>query len=390
MPVEVIAFNCTHTQLAVGMENYSSFDNQSSLYNILPIGAVAFTPFLLLELVAAFVSNALLLALVILACVKKLNNNINIYLFSLAIGGLMGTFNIFCLLTLVIARRWVLGVFICNVSYSVVMIYVIIFTLIFLFISRDKLKGVKDPLRGRPSKKIAYIQSVVFWIGSIAAGIIPLVSSQALINRRIEIFGDFACFGLTSRLAGQENRFISSSITAAIYFVISFIIILITLSNFVRILLELRKLRKLRQRSANENRKTIKIDGRVKPLYRTGEERTAVSLTLVYFIQFTCTIFGSIMIYTQAILRNYVLSEEIRSSADYQLYFAIVLIVQHFPCVTPILFIWSNKRLRNRMKDLFMCTLNPEEELSPVHVPKIATTPSTNKVTPIISSASDY
>ena len=387
MPVEVIAFNCTHTQLAVGMENYSSFDNQSSLYNILPIGAVAFAPFLLLQLVAAFVSNALLLALVILACVKKLNNNINIYLFSLAIGGLMGTFNIFCLLTLVIARRWVLGVFICNVSYCVVMIYLIIFTLIFLFISRDKLKGVKDPLRGRLSKKIAYIQSVVFWIGSIAAGIIPLAFSWTLINRRIEVFGDFACFGLTSRLAGQENRFISSSLAAAVFYVASFIIILITLSNFVRILLELRKLRKLRQQFANEkDRKTIKIKGRVKPLYRTGEERTAMSLTLVYFIQFICTIFGSIMIYIQVILRNYALPEEIRSSADYQLYFAIVLIVQHFPCVTPILFIWSNKRLRTRMKDLFMCTLNPEEELSPVHVPKIATTPSTNKVTPIISS----
>ena len=182
----------------------------------------------------------------------------------------------------------------------------------------------------------------------------------------------------------QIYRFVSSTLTAAVYFVISFIIILITLSNFVRILLELRKLRKLRQRFANEkNRKNIKIKGRDKPLYRTGEERTAISLTLVYFIQFTCTIFGSIMIYIQANLRSYVLSEEIRSSADYQLYFAIVLIVQHYPCVTPILLIWSNKRLRTRMKDLFMCTLNPEEELSPMHVPKIATTPSTNKVTPI-------
>lgn len=90
------------------------------------------------------------------------------------------------------------------------------------------------------------------------------------------------------------------------------------------------------------------------------------------------------MIYIQALLRNYVLSEEIRSSADYQLYFAIVLIVQQFPCVTPIFLIWSNKRLRTRVKELFMCMLNPEEETSPVHLPKIVMTPNTNKITPII------
>ena len=247
--MQVIAFNSAHTELAIGVENYSSLDNQSSFYNILPIGAVAFAPFLLLELVAAIVSNAILLALVILACVKKLNNNINIYLFSLAIGGLMGAFNIFCLLTLIVARRWVLGVFTCNISYCVVMIYLVIFTLIFLFISRDKLKGVKDPLRRRPTKKIAYIHSVMFWIASVAAGIIPLASSWPynIINRRIELFGDFACFGLTSRLAGQESRFLSSSLSAGVFYVASFVMILVTLSNFMQIILELRKLRKLHQ-----------------------------------------------------------------------------------------------------------------------------------------------
>ena len=100
------------------MENDSSLNatvNEAAPV-LLPIGAVAFAPFLLLELVAAIVSNAILLALVILACIKKLNNNINIYLFSLAIGGLMGAFEIFCLLSLVVARRWVFGFILCNIS----------------------------------------------------------------------------------------------------------------------------------------------------------------------------------------------------------------------------------------------------------------------------------
>ena len=103
------------------MENDSSLNataNQSDLV-FLPIGAVAFAPFLLLELVAAIVSNAILLALVILACVKKLNNNINIYLFSLAIGGLIGAFELLSLTTLVIARTWVLGSALCYATFLI-------------------------------------------------------------------------------------------------------------------------------------------------------------------------------------------------------------------------------------------------------------------------------
>ena len=114
--------------------------------DLLPIGAVAFAPILLLELVAAVVSNTILLALVILACVHKLNNNINIYLFSLAIGGLIGAFNIFSLLVLVVARRWILGLAVCNMSRFVVIVYDFFFLFIYLIIGQDKLKAVKDPL----------------------------------------------------------------------------------------------------------------------------------------------------------------------------------------------------------------------------------------------------
>ena len=117
------------------MENDSNLSmtaNESTLLQLLPIGAVAFAPFLLLELVAAIVSNAILLALVILACAKKLNNNINIYLFSFAIGGLIGAFNIFCLLAIVVARRWALEFVLCNVSRFVTTIYNIFFSLFIL------------------------------------------------------------------------------------------------------------------------------------------------------------------------------------------------------------------------------------------------------------------
>ena len=161
--------------LEISMENDSNLNTtvNESVLVLVPIGAVAFAPFLLLELVAAIVSNAILLALVILVCIKKLNNNninINIYLFSLAIGGLMGAFEI-CLISLVIARSWVLGTDLCSMNFFNMIAYNAIFVLIYLLISLDKLKGVKDPLRGRPTNKKASVALAVVWAVAIMVAI---------------------------------------------------------------------------------------------------------------------------------------------------------------------------------------------------------------------------
>ena len=382
------------------MENDSSLNttinfNETDLV-LVPIGAVAFAPFLLLELVAAIVSNAILLALVILACIKKLNNNINIYLFSLAIGGLIGAFDIFCLLSLIVARRWVLGLFMCNVSYFVEYFIYIFFTVLYTIISRDKLKTVKDPFHGRPTNKRAYMNSIILWVVSLGAGIFFLTLALRVINGIPDLFsnrGSFICFGLSSRRVNRTRFFVYLSAFIIGYWILSSVVILFTFSNFVHILIELRTLKKLRLRFAellNESHtKVIKINGRDKPLYRTGEERTAKSLALVYFIQLGCISISSGMVYIQ-IIRNFTLPPENRDGPDFQIYFIILLSVQLYSCVIPIFLILSNKRLRMRVKELFKCTLSPEEEASPVHEPAnkpktIAChfTPKTNKVTPL-------
>ena len=360
------------------MENYTNLNatsNESSitvLVSQLPIGAVAFAPFLLLELVAAVASNAILLALVILACVKKLNNNINIYLFSLAVGGLIGAFSIFCILTLVVARRWVLGFSICNITYYMLNIYNIFFIFIYLLISRDKLKGVKDPLHGRPTNKRAYINSVLVWVASSCAGaIIYLAWIWSITQDRSVDFGNFFCFGITSVRINDRDRFIRGSFYVISFWIVSSIIIVITITNFVRILLELHELKKYRMRFANSesiqtSNMVIRINGYDKPLNHRGEERTAKSLILVYFIQFTCVFISFLMYYIQTI-RNFALPPEKGDGPDFQIYFVVMLIVNFFPCINPIFLILSNKRLRTRVKELFKCNLTPEVEASPVH-----------------------
>ena len=69
----------------------------------------AFAPFILLELVVAVVSILILIALVVKASLRDVQNNTNVYLFSLGIAGLLQSFNLLTLLLTVLARKWVLG-----------------------------------------------------------------------------------------------------------------------------------------------------------------------------------------------------------------------------------------------------------------------------------------
>ena len=379
------------------MESDSSLNttiNVSALV-LLPIGAVAFAPFLLLQLVAAIVSNAILLALVILACVKKLNNNINIYLFSLAIGGLIGAIDIFFLLSIVVARRWVLGLTACNISRYLLNVYNVFFVFLYLVISRDKLKVVKNPLHARPTKRRASIASVLIWIAANGGGTIIYLTLIWHMARNSSVdYGNFVCLGFTNERIEDSGRFIRISSFVIIFWIINSIIIVTTLSNFMRILLEMRRLKKLRQQFANESSQTnqtsqtSRIKGHDKPLYPTGEERTAKSLILVYFINFSCNTISLLMFYPQTI-RNLVLSPEEVDGPDIQIYFVIPLMINLFPCVNPVFLILSNKRLRTRVKDLFKCTLSPEVEASPVHLPTVEPKPpvlldlKTNKIVPL-------
>ena len=376
------------------MENDSILNTTENDFTplLLPIGAVAFAPFLLLELVAAIVSNAILLALVILACVKKLNNNINIYLFFLAIGGLVGTFNIFSLLTIVVACRWVLGTTVCNISHYVMNVYNVFFIFLYLVISRDKLKVVKNPLHPRPTKRRASIASVLIWIAANGGGaIIHLTLIWHMAQNSSVDYGNFVCLGFTSERIEDSGRFIRIVI---VFWIINSIVIVTTLSNFMRILLEMRRLKKLRQQFANESSQTSqtsRIKGHDKPLYPNGEERTAKSLILVYFINFSCNIISLLMFYPQTI-RNLVLSPEKVDGPDIQTYFVIPIMINLFPCANPVFLILSNKRLRTRVKDLFKCTLSPEVEASPVHSSTVEPRPpvlldlKTNKIVPLTVS----
>ena len=109
-------------------------------------------------------------------------------------------FSIFCLIMLVLARNWVLGFAMCSMNYLAMIIYHSTFISIYIIISRDKLKGVKDPLYGRPTNKRAYLNSIVVWVIDVVILTGFFVWNWEFITNEgaIDEYGSFICFGFTS------------------------------------------------------------------------------------------------------------------------------------------------------------------------------------------------
>ena len=102
--------------------NTTELAANSSTATGLPELAVIFAPVLLVQLVLGLVSNPLLIALLVKASSVNGQNNINIYLYSLAINNLY-IFSLFPALTLLIStmtKDWVLGQNMCSLNQFVV------------------------------------------------------------------------------------------------------------------------------------------------------------------------------------------------------------------------------------------------------------------------------
>lgn len=121
----------------------------------IPVGTKAFAPFILLELLVAFASNIILTALIIKA--QRVQNNTNIYLFSLSIAGLMEGLVLFVLLVTVIAGKWVLGRDLCIINQFLMYILLVLILLTHLATSRDRYTTVRDPINWQSRVKQALI-----------------------------------------------------------------------------------------------------------------------------------------------------------------------------------------------------------------------------------------
>ncbi len=320
----------------------------------LPDSVTAFAPLVLIELVAAVVSNTLLIALIVKASLEQVQNNTNIYLFSLGILGLIESFNLFTLFVTVSARRWVFGSALCYINNGIMNLHLFCPLFLHFVISRDRYKAVRDPFHWQPMSKWSYISTVVIWALAIAYGVFKLLDSVIGYDDGERFF---SCYFRNIHY-GDEVIILVLSV---LYYVLVIGILVSTLTYYILILKDLHLTEQLRVQRRMLPSHMINVNGRDKPIECTGEERAARSLALIFLIQFAGSLLSSLLASYRLFesLAKDVSIQSISNSNEIALWFALYL----FPAVNPTFLILTNKRFRSRVLGLFKWELRTTTEI---------------------------
>ena len=350
-----------------GAENnssYNSTDTATPFSFILPRGIEGYAPIILVEFIISLISNVILMALILKA--RKVQNNTNIYLFSVCIAGLFEAFNLFMLLITVTARRWVLGSAMCAINSFILLLTLFTLILLHLCISRDRYKAVSDPFHWQPKTKYSYVYSVVIWAVSLAFSLYAMSSYIDKPPRPDTEESAFSCFGLTIfRDGSQVKALVNAILLVSTFYPLNVIVAVVTLRNYILVLRELHLVKRLRQQACIlSSVHVLRVNGRDKPLRCTAEERATKSLAVLCIIQFVCSFLITTITFArliESILKKTPLGE-ITHPAELTLW----CIVQLMPSINPGILILINSRFRNRVKDIFRYTseLKPEVDMS--------------------------
>ncbi|KAL5467366.1 hypothetical protein EMCRGX_G031581 [Ephydatia muelleri] len=143
---------------------------------------VIFAPVLLVQLLLGLVSNLLLIALLVKASSVNGQNNINIYLYSLAINNLLTLFPALTLLISTVTKEWVLGQIMCSLNQFVTYTVAVPHSFLQALISRERYRAVVHFSEWKPYSKITYIYVAVVWITAICSGVIGLVQGGQIVG----------------------------------------------------------------------------------------------------------------------------------------------------------------------------------------------------------------
>ena len=325
-----------------------------------PVVTKTFVPFLLLEFLVAAGSNVVLMTLVIKA--RKVQNNTNIYLFSLSLAGLIASLILFMLLVTVIAGKWVLGRAFCVINRFSISILLSSFLLIHLAISRDRYKAVRDPFNWHPRTSKTLVITSVIWGSSLVFAIFRL---SLFYSRQLSLPTAKSCFGIGDNNCSNETitiplvQFLPQlCIMGAIYLVV----LVVTLTYYMLIIKDLRQVEQLRmQYKMLAESPVLKVNGKDKPVQCTAEERAAKSLAILFLIQFICAVI--IYIYNAvSVIRAVVASQGtvVTLTKSHPAEDILLLSVGLLPSANPAVLIVTNKRFRNRVKEFFHRELKPE------------------------------
>ncbi|KAL5499743.1 hypothetical protein EMCRGX_G011202 [Ephydatia muelleri] len=158
------------------MEETSALNNSELAANtseptVLPHLVVIFTPVLLVQFLVGLVSNLLLIALLVKANSVNGQNNVNIYLYSMATNNLLSLFPVLTLLLLTVTKEWVLGQAMCLLNQFAIYAVGVPYILLQVCISRERYRAVVHFSEWIPYSRRTYIHVAVVWICAICTGV---------------------------------------------------------------------------------------------------------------------------------------------------------------------------------------------------------------------------
>lgn len=330
--------------------NYSCNDSEM----MLPALAVIFTPFVFIQLLVGLVSNLLLLTLLIKA--RSVQNNINVYLYSMVVNNLISLVPILLLLVTTVTKRWSFGETMCTINQAIVYMVRVPFILLHVFISRERYKAVLYFFKWQPYTRWTHLQMAIMWVIALSSGGIAVLQGNQIIGKREDII---SCYIPDTLVDTTPYLFAGLIVQLVVSLIFNTSSMLFCVFHYGYIFRKLRIIKSLRhQDSTNIN---LCTDA---PIDWSAEVTILKSMASIFSVSLISIV--ATTVYYTSVVAVAMIRHSNFANESMPLVFLPLLCVNFLPCISPVVLLAVNKKFRTRMKDIFHWRLKPDTAHSPV------------------------
>ncbi|KAL5496565.1 hypothetical protein EMCRGX_G012871 [Ephydatia muelleri] len=286
------------------------------------------------------------------AIARRFQNNVNIYLCSMAVNNLLCLFPVSTLLALTLTKQWVLGQTMCTLNQAIMYMSVVPNLMLHVFISREKYRAVLHFFEWKPYSRRTHLELGVMWTVAVAMGVLGVLQGSQIIGETDDIISCFA----PSRLNTEKQFLPVQIITLIMGSLCGPASLLLCIVHYMYIFRQLCIIRKVH----NSNGILPPVLNRIEiPIQWESEVRALKSLATVFFMAVVPYIYSVNIIY--AVVESIALTQQRKfSDVDSPLSFMFRFSFYFMPTSGPMVIFAVNKRFRVRIKELFKWQLNPD------------------------------
>ena len=322
----------------------------------LPALAAIFTPVFFVLLLVGLVSNLLLLTLLIKA--SSVQNNINVYLYSMMVNNLISLIPILLLLVATVTREWSFGETICTINQALVYMVRVPFILLHVFISRERYKAVLYFFKWKPYTKWTHLQMAIMWVIAVGSGGIGTLQGEQITGEKWKA-DIISCYIPNKLVSNDPYLFTGLIVQLVVSFAFNTLSTLFCVFHYGYIFKQLNAIKQLRhQDSTNINLCTdVPIDW-------SAEVTILKSMASIFSVSFFSVV--ATMVYYTSVVAVAMVRHSNFANESVPLVYLPLLCVNFLPCLSPVVLLAVNKKFRTRVKDLLHWRLKPNMDHSPV------------------------